>query len=397
MERLGGDAATAEALLRAARGEGFSGARVGIAGTCVAAALATRERGSPWRVVPTGRDREFVARRPLAALPLSGALLETLRRLGLTLCRELAALAADEVELAFGAEGLAAWRLSRAEDERWPFRPHPPELPVAEVEFEPGIEGTEPLRFVLPGLVEAVLAGAATRQRLPEHFRLALTTEAGEEHAVEVRPARPTGEVRRILELARLSLEGVRLKGRMRIRAARLEAVGWGAAAADQLDAFRPAAPDPGAVLAALAGVLARWGEEALCQAVPCGAHLPARSAAWQSAGRAAVTQVARPGTAASAETPWPVSSDGLTLCAHRMEPAEEVRVERDVAGRPTAFWREGARTLLRASTAERLSGGWWGERYACELYLAATDAGELWRLAHDVRADSWWLEGWYD
>src|SRR4051812_49597545 len=49
MERRGGDVAVARALLAAARRAGFD-ARVGIASTCIAAAAATRERGTDYRV-----------------------------------------------------------------------------------------------------------------------------------------------------------------------------------------------------------------------------------------------------------------------------------------------------------------------------------------------------------
>jgi hypothetical protein len=393
MERLGGDAAVAQTLLAAARGAGADGARVGIASTCIAAALATRERGSAWRIVPPGRDRDFVARRPLTTLPMERTVRETLARLGLRTCADLAARPASEIEILLGAEGLDAWRLCRAEDPRWPFRPQTPELPAAEADFEPGIEGTEPLRFVLPGLVEAVLAEAARWQRLPGALRLELRTEDRAEHALDVRPARPTGDVRVLVDLARLALEGVRLEGR--ISAVRLEAMGWEAAGADQLDAFLPAAPDPSAVLAALAGVLARWGEDALCQALPQGAHLPGRHAEWRSPGREAITRITRPPT-----VPRPPTGrgDSLTLCPHRLEPPEAVRVEVDAAGHPVAFWRGMTRAAVWADAPERLSGEWWAEgAYARDLYIAAVEQGPLWILAREGRTGAWRLEGWYD
>jgi protein ImuB len=392
MERLGGDAGVAQALLRAAQSAGYAKARVGVASTCIAAALATRERGSAWRIVPPAREVDFIARRPLAWLPMPPSLFEDLHRLGLSSCRELAAFPAAEVELLFGAEGLALWRLCQGDDPRWPFRPQAPDTPVAELEFEPAIEGVEPLRFVLPGLVEAIVRQTAHRQRLPESYRLVLITEEAEERAVAVRPARPTGETRVILDLARLALEAEQLGAR--IAAVRLEAVGWSASQAEQLDAFEAAAPDPSAVLSALSGVLARWGEGAICQAVPHGAHLPSRAAVWESPGPAAVHAILHAPSTPRA----PVGSGAvLTLCPHRLDRPEPVRVEVDAAGLPVSVWRAGSRYGVAADGPERLSGEWWGEPYALDLYLAAAEQGPLWLLARDARTNTWQLEGWYD
>ena len=284
MARRGGDAAVAGALLGAAREAGFE-VKVGIAGSCIAAAAATRERGTPVRVVPPGADARYLRRRPLSLLPAPRDLRETLALLGIRSCGALADLDAADVELRFGSPGLAAWRLARAEDPRWPFRPPAPGVASAEAEFDPPIDSTEPLRFVLPGLIDAVCRQLAARQRIPARLRLVLAVDGVERHddAREVRPARATADARVLAELCRRAAEEPPADGPL--AGVRLEAVDEGAARADQLDAFRPPAPDPGALHAALLPVFARWGDDALSAAVLHGAHLPAEHAAWEPLG----------------------------------------------------------------------------------------------------------------
>ena len=96
------------ALLDAASEAGFPDAKVGIAGSCIAAAAATRERGTALRIVPPGADRRYLRRRALALVPMPADLRETLELLGLKTCGELAALSPADVELRFGPAGVAA-------------------------------------------------------------------------------------------------------------------------------------------------------------------------------------------------------------------------------------------------------------------------------------------------
>ncbi|CAN5904826.1 hypothetical protein BH23GEM7_BH23GEM7_10560 [soil metagenome] len=292
-ERRGGDPATAQALLAAAREGGFAEARVAVAGSCIAAAAATRERGSAWRVVPPGRDASFLSRRPLEVLPMEDELRRTLRLLGLRSCGELANIAAAEVELRFGAEGVRVWRLARGEDTRWPFRPPPPERASAEAEFEPPVATLEPLRFVLRGLIASVVAQTARRQRVPAALRLHLRLEGAPEVWREIRPARPTAEARVLTDLCRLAVEGM---GELSapIVGISLEELENGAARADQLDIFRPPTADPAAVHTALAPLLARWGGGALSRAVLHGAHLPAAHASWEALGERGILELTR-------------------------------------------------------------------------------------------------------
>jgi protein ImuB len=443
MERRGGDAATAQALLAAGREAGFPGTRVGIAGTCIAAAVATREGGSAWRVVPPGRDATWLHRRSLDLLPMEPGMREALRVLGLRRCGELGAFAAADVELRWGAAGVRAWRLARGEDPRWPFRPPPPDRAAAEAEWEPSVTTAEPLRFVLRGLIASVAGQIARRQRVPAALRLTLRLEGAGEEVRRIAPARPTAEARVLAALCEGALDGIAGSGGLPAPVAgmRLEGIEEGAALADQLDAFRTPAPDPAAVHAALLPLLARWGDGALSRPHPQGAHLPALHTVWEGQGAAAIREIAAPPrTAAPAishqlsaisqqktqilseedtplihtkgvlplplrsPAPPPLRADGggLPLCLRRLPAPLPIHVALDAAGRPGRVARTGAvdpqlGLTVRSEGPERLSGAWWAQGYAREYWLAEGEDGSLWLLFRDARGGGWWVEGWWD
>jgi hypothetical protein len=425
MERRGGEAAVAQALLAAAHEAGFRGARVGIAGTCIAAAVATRERGSAWRVVSPGRDASFLARRSLDHLPMEPEMREALRLLGLRSCGELARLAAADVELRWGAHGLRAWRLARGDDERWPFRPPPPDRAAAEAEWEPPVESLEPLRFVLRGLLASVTAQIAGRQRLPALLRLVLHLEGTPDTVRTIRPARATADARVLAGLCEQALEELAGSGGLAapISGARLEALEEGAALADQLDAFRPSAPDPAAVQAALLPLLTRWGDGALSRARPRGAHLPADHAAWEARGEAGVQELFRisdvglriePNAECGVRSGTPeepsviqnsefrIQNSSLELCLRRFPEPRPVHVVTHADGRPVGIAEsEGSNAITvrmaRTEGPQRLSGGWWADAYAREYWLAEDEQGCLWLLFRDACDGGWWMEGWWD
>lgn len=411
MEGHGGDAAVARALVHAAEGAGVQ-ARVGVAACCIAAAAATRERAHTVRVVPPGREADYLCRRALAVIPMPPALRQSLDLLGLRTCGALAALVPAEVELRFGADGLRAWRLARGDDARWPFRPPPPGIAAAEADFEPPIEGTEPLRFVLGGLIESVGRQLAARQRIPARLRLVLRVEDAADDAREVRPARPTADARVLGDLCRRAVESAPLAGRL--RGVSLVAEAEGTARADQLDAFAAPAPDPGALHAALLPVFARWGEGALSTAVRHGAHLPGEHAAWTPRGSDGIAPLAawRPpgGDAAGAGTIAfrNTLALGLRRLPHPLavgvrEDGERRPVQVDLAALPNALPDGGMGTFpprlwkTRAEGPERVSGGWWARAAAREYWRVESPEGWLGLLFRDAASGRWFLEGWYD
>lgn len=411
MERHGGDAGVARALVQAAERAGVQ-ARVGVAACCIAAAAATRERAHPVRVVPRGREADYLRRRSLALLPISADLRESLDLLGLKACGDLAGLVPAEVELRFGAEGLRAWRLARGDDPRWPFRPAPPGVAAAETDFEPPVETAEPLRFVLGGLIESVTVQLARRQHVPARLRLVLRVEDAPDDVREVRPARPTADPRVLADLCRRAVDAHPLLGRL--RGVSLLAEEEAAARADQLDAFQAPAPDPGALHAALLPVFARWGDGALSTAVHHGAHLPGEQAAWAARGSDGIAPLAaaRPPGGEPPREGAVAFRNTLPLCLRRLPDPVPVGVREDGEHRPVQVALTALPNVLpgggmgtfpprmwktRAEGPERISGAWWARAAAREYWRVESPEGWLGLVYRDAASGRWYLEGWYD
>lgn len=411
MAALGGDPAVALRLADAARAAGWQ-ARVGIAGTCIVAAAATRERRHEVRVVPPGGDAGYLRRRSLSLLPITADLRQSFYLLGLRTCGDLAALVPADVELRLGAEGLRAWRLAGGDDARWPFRPPAPGVASAEAEFEPPVDSAEPLRFVLQGLIAQVTSQLAARQRIPARLRLALRVPDAAEDEREVSPARPTADARVLADLCRRAIEQHPLAGP--VSGIALVAEEEGAARADQLDAFHAPAPDPGALHAALLPVFARWGAGALSQAVHHGAHLPGEHAAWVARDSDGIAPFAavRPPAPPSPREEAIGFRNTLPLCFRRLPEALDIAVREDadrrpvqvdipagqnalaevgIGGFPPRLWK----TVVQGP--ERISGGWWAGGEAREYWRVESPEGWLGLVYRNAVTGSWHLEGWYD
>jgi hypothetical protein len=361
--------------------------------------------------VPPGRERAYLHRVPLSVLPLPPALRDALALLGVRSCGELAVLAPAEVELRLGGEGLRAWRLARGDDPRWPFRPPPPEIASSGADFDPALEQAEPLRFVLAGMIGQVVAQLASRQRIPSRLRLLLRTAGGGDPRW-IAPARPTADPRVLADLCWRAVEERPLPAPL--EGVSLEAVEWGVPRADQLDAFTPPAPDPGAVHAALLPVFTRWGDGALSEALLEGAHLPGEHATWVARGPGGIAAVAaaRPSGGTDAGADASVFRNVLTLCLRRLPDPLPAEVREDGARRPmgvrlpptaNALSDPGMGTFppamwkTRGEGPERISGAWWGRGGAREYWRVEAPGGWLGLLYRDAGTGQWFLEGWYD
>lgn len=411
MQGYGGDAGVGAALAQAAADAGWE-AHVGVAGCCIAAAAGTRERATPVRVVPPGREAAYLRRRSLAIVPMPPDLRESLELLGVRTCGDLGALVPAEVELRFGSEGLRAWRLARGDDARWPFRPPAPGIAAAEADFEPAIDNAEPLRFVLGGLIGSVLGQLQARQRIPVRLRLTLRVDDAADDEREIRPARPTADARVLADLCRRAVDAQPLAGP--VHGVLLVAEVEGTARADQLDAFTAPAPDPGALHAALLPVFARWGDGALSGAVHNGAHLPGEHAGWAARGSDGIAAVAdaRPAGDDRSGDANIVFRNTLPLCLRRLPEPVPVTVREDAEQRPAQVDIPAVQNALqtggiggfpqrmwktRAEGPERISGAWWARGSAREYWRVESPDGWLGLVFRDGSSGRWYLEGWYD
>jgi protein ImuB len=220
LTRLFGDAKTiADEMRRTAADRGLR-VRIAIAGTRTAARLLAHHRAGV-TIVEAGNEAAALAALPLVLLARishtndpndPNDLLTTLRRWGLRVLGDLAALPADEVAARLGQTGVVWQRLARGEDPA-PLVPSVPEERFEQaLDLEWPIDGLEPLSFVLARLMEPLSAHLERRDRGAAvlHVRLHLVKRDGvtrEVHERSLQLPAPMRDARTLRTLALLDLE----------------------------------------------------------------------------------------------------------------------------------------------------------------------------------------------
>jgi hypothetical protein len=383
----------ADTLLAVLRAHGCAAPRAGVAGTPVAARVASLHREAahadsapdPIVEVPPGADRDFLAPFPLTVLEPCPRLLDLLEGTGVERCGELAGLDHASVELRFGAEGVSLWRLARADDRRLLFGPPPPPLPHASLEWTDYVlRNPDRLLFVINRLAGGVTAALRELGRGARTFTLFFSLDRGGtvEHAFH--PSRPNADQRTWMRLIRDELERVRLPDAVSGVALRVDAVLPSASVQGDL-------LDRGFATAAVAEMaLARVLDERSHLLTPLGNRHPLlrRRTVWREEPAALVWR--RTGLGGSGVEP--------RLALYLLPEPEPVEVETvDCRGFAVpARYRDRAGTyeLLGAEGPDCVSGGDWEEAYAVELYRCVRDDGRLVQLVRDARSGGWMLEG---
>jgi hypothetical protein len=383
----------AEALIARVQELGAALVRAAVASTPIAARVAVRH-GNASRDTPhdtslveiaPGTDRQFLAPHPVRVLAPAPSLAALLDGAGVERCGELAALEGSAVAARFGPEGVALWRLARADDPRRLFAPVPPALPHAELAWTDYVlRDPERLLFMVNRLVGTVCAALRERGEGAQGFTLAFALDRGGAIETPFRPARPSASQRAWMRLLRDALERVRLP----------DAV-TGIALA--VTAVRPSERVQGDLLDR-GFATADAAEEALARVLdgravlvtPRASRHPLlrRRTEWE---RQESTLVwARPQIGAGDTTPE------LALHLH----PEPVAIEVESADRrgyavPLRYrGPDGWHELVAASGPDCISGGRWETAYALELYCCVRADGELVQLGRDARRDVWELHG---
>ena len=420
---VGGERILAESLLAMAR-VWHPRARVAIADSCVTAHAATwsaRAAASPLHIAPGG-DGDYLARVPIALVPMDAELRETLTALGLRTAGAFARLDPLEVERRWGSDGLAAWRLARGDDARRATLARADDPRAITHDLATSSSSMEPVLFLvrasldrlvntLAGEGRAVAAVAITLTlELPDDAVLAgqgalpTTLLPGRQITREVRPARPVARAAPLFERCRALLDTWTLDAA--IRAVEVRISDSTPSAAEQGDLLAPAWRDPAAAEAALARLRATLGKGSVVRPVRRDSHAPERAGAWEEVEQSelrvpTLDVVARNGAANGAHH----SSAGGTAsrpdavpAARLLESPEPITITTDKRGMPLLmFWRGRRITLERAHGPERLSGEWWqAEPFAREYWRCESD-----ELGQDLllyrNGGGWRLQGWYD
>src|SRR6185437_14086528 len=284
-DALGGERALARALASLA-GRWHPKARVAIAGSCVAARAATWAVGAttgPVRI-PLGGDARYLARAPLALIPMDDEMRETLAALGMRDAGALAALEPDDVERRWGDVGLAAWRLARGEDDRRPVLPRPAAPRTVDAELAASTPTMEPVLFLVRAALDSLASALVADGRAAAVVAITLTLDEARSampqagaraHTVtrETRIPRPTARAAHLFDHCRALLERWPLTAPA--CGVRVSITATAPLTGEQGDLLASEWRDPSAIDAALARLRAELGTDGVVKPVARDAHAP--------------------------------------------------------------------------------------------------------------------------
>jgi protein ImuB len=387
---------------------GMTGTRAAVAETPIAAELAVRTgRGNttsgPVAVIAPGTDRAFVGLFPIEALDPPPRLQPLLFGIGVTTCGELAVLEREAVEVRLGAEGVALWRLARADDRRRDafFPPLQRELPRASLEWvEYALKDPMRLLFVVNSLLENVCNGLIENGIGARELALEFALTDRGTCAQPLIAARPTANRRTWIRLARTALDRLTLPAA--VTGVAVRAVRVTGQEAKQGDLFDRGFGSARATEDAVAKLVEDQGEVVLVPKNSAHPLLDARTTWTPHAGAAHEARVVRERTAPTVPhlllqlAPSPQSI--IVETEPRRDHFVPVRYREETGA---AGWRE----IVQAAGPDRLSGGQCDGKespgtYAREYFRCVTRDGALVWIFRDAQEKSpggWYLHGWWD
>ncbi len=381
----------AEVLLGVLRGQGCVAPRAGVANAPVAAMIASCFGDPAVSIVeiPHGCERDYLVPFPVEVLDPAPDLASLLDGVGIERCGELAELAREDVEVRFGPEAVALWRLARADDRRLLFGPAPRALPHAALEWtDYELRDTERLLFVINRLAGSVTGALRELGQGAREFTLTFMLARGGVVEHSFHPSRATADQRIWIRLIRHALERERLPDLV-------------SGIALRVDAVFPSESVQGDLLDR-GFATAREAEAAMARVLDQGATLVApkrnrhpllrRRTRWREQESSLVW--ARPQIGPGDVEPELVLHLLLEPLPVEVETSDRHGFAAPVRYRNKAGWHE----LVAASGPDCVSGGRWeGETaYAWELYCCVRVDGELVQLGRDARTGDWLVQGWW-
>lgn len=427
---------------RAGQGDGSRAGQDGVSRPARRSASGAERKGAGSRAgvaplfVPSGRERAWLSRLPLELLEPDASLLMLLRGVGVDRCGALGELDREAVEVRFGPDGVALWRLARAQDDRILFGRPAPDRPQASLDFvDYVVTDPERLLFTANSLLGSICGTMERRGLHARRLLLRLDLGNGECWQRSLKSARPTASRTRWRALIRSRLE--RLTVPDAVTGVHLEVQSTEEATAQQGDLFDRGFATAPAVEAALMRLVDEQGPVVVMAGT--GAHpLAERRVEWHAAddvafrpeggiGSVAGTDGGRAPDALAPGAEGP-GAEGLGAEIVLQLLPEPLRVEveteprRDHAapvrlmvprgrlrsgrtriesGAPAAdalpvesnVWLE----LLGAAGPQRLSGGQWEGGYAREYFRCITSEGVPLQVYRDPFSAAWFLHGWWD
>ena len=356
--------------------------------------------------IAAGAERSYLAPLPLDVLSPPDKLMSLFAGVGLETCGDLARLSRESVEVRFGRDGLAVWRLARADDRRPIFSARPRELPNASLDWtEFSTTDLEQLVFVLHSLLRTVCDALARDGMGARSLTLMLILENHTTITQPVGAARSTAQRTTWLRLMRRALERITLPDRVTGIAVQVDTVG--APEVRQGDLFDPGFASAGAAEGAVAHVMDLQGD-AVVALQRCEHPLLERRVRWvveQEAVRHERLRVhstrnvgilAEPTVTGAWRTANEPALHPMLLPAPR-----EITVLTQ-SRRGFAIPIHYTDNNVKVSLTERLgphclSGERWTEPFTREYHQGVRADGIVVLLYRDVPSDTWYLAGWWD
>lgn len=367
-------------LAQAARRVGLR-VSVGVASSKGVAQMASRQRGGV-AVVAAGDERAYMARVPLAAMPMGDEFRGALAQLGVDTARDLAAMPAAQIALRYGDEAAAAVRLAQGVDDRALVPEALPARFEESVELDWEVDDVDALIFALRRLLDALVTRLACRALAVGGMVLALplASQVLDERALAV--AVPTRDVATLLRIARTSLTSQPpIAG---VRGLRVTALPRPVRPV-QLGLFDPPGPAPERLALTLTKLTALVGSDRVGAPVAPDTHRPYA---------VAVASFDPP----RAPREGPPSTEAIPLMAlHVFRPPRdaEVVIER---GRIAYLDAGEVRGGVRACGGPwRVDGQWWGEPFDHEGWDVELDDGGIYLVGFDRAQGRWLLDGVYE
>ncbi|PYM26468.1 MAG: hypothetical protein DMD80_18170 [Candidatus Rokuibacteriota bacterium] len=377
---LGGDAAVAERLGRAARAVGLP-ARVGVAGTRAAGRIAAR--AGLGVIIPDG-EADALAPVRVATLDWSDEIAQALARWGVATLGELARLPRAALAARLGSMGLVAHDLARGVDDPAPWTSWaPPPFWEEAQELDWEIDALGPLVTVLGRVVERLTARLSAAYLVADALELRLALAGGGHHARTLALACPMVAPRPLLTLLEHDLGARPPQGAVTAVALQANVIPCRAVAGELGRAAPPAQRDLATVLARLVTLVGADG-----------------------VGAVALTDSHRPDAFVPARfEPNLVPETGrdtgdAVLALRRLRPPRRVSVATDGERRPAVVC--GAlgpeARVIGCAGPWRVSGEWWDAgAWARDEWDVALSDGAVCRLARELRSGEWYLDGVYD
>ncbi|MDD5307028.1 MAG: DNA polymerase Y family protein [Deltaproteobacteria bacterium] len=322
-----------------------------------------------------GEEQRLLREVPLARLGLPPAVREGLGKLGVRTIADLLCLPAADLLERFGEDAHHLWRMACG-DLCAPLQPQAVEEPIVErSELEAPEDNAMRLTFAAKHLLSRLLRRVAAHGEAVLAIDLSLTLDQGDDLIEEIRPAALTLDEVQLVDLVRLRLEALGLKGgvvglTLAARTARAEPA--------QLELFATGhRRNLEAADRAFARLRAELGPDAVVRARPREGHLPEACYCWEPL----------------EHMPSP--------CAPRHEPDHGLRtLVRRIHARPlcgpvgVSLRDMEEEPMSRPAGTYTVSGGWWRHEVHREYHFAETSAGHILWAYYDRCRRRWFIQG---